>query len=94
MWRNLISGGLDRREERLEMGIGKFLRSTRTGTGRWRVFPFWYTVLALNEADVDEAHEELEYAAPVLERTVRRAAPADTYGARRHELAGRVLATL
>ena len=94
MWRNLVSGGLDRREERLEMGIGKFLRSTRTGNGRWRVFPFWYTVLALSETDLSEARAELEYAAPVLERTARRPAPVEPYGARRRELARRALATL
>ena len=94
MWRNLASGGLDRQEERLRRGIGQFLRSSRTGDGRWRVFPFWYTVLALTETAVPEARDELEYAAPVLERTARRSAPAAAHGARRHELACRALDSL
>jgi AcrR family transcriptional regulator len=94
MWRNLTSGGLDRREERLRKGVGQFLRSNRTGQGRWRAFPFWYTVLALTEVDVPEARDEIEYAAPVLERTARRGAPSDTYAKRRHELALRALSLL
>ena len=93
MWRNVISGGLDRHEERLRRGVGQFLRSSR-GERQWRTFPFWYTVLALTEMDVAEARDELEFVAPVLERTARRAAPSDTYGKRRHELALRALSAL
>ena len=94
MWRNLLSGGLDRREERLRKGVGEFLRSHRAGKGTWRVFPFWYTVLALSEMDVPEAKKELEYVAPVLERTAQRAAPRSTHGKRRHELARQALSAL
>ena len=93
MWRNLVSGGLDRHEERLRRGAGQFLRSRR-GEGRWRSFPFWYTVLALTEMDVPEARDELEFVAPALEPTARRAAPEDTYGQRRHEVASRALSVL
>jgi hypothetical protein len=91
MWRNVASGGLDRQEERLRRGVGDFLRSNRAGQGRWRMFPFWYTVLALAEMDVPEAHDELQYAAPVLERAAQRSATAGIHGARRHELARRAL---
>lgn len=94
MWRNLLSGGLDRPEERLRRGVGEFLRSNRADGARWRVFPFWYTVLALSEMDVPEARDELAFAAPVLERTVRRAVPATIHGRRRNQLAQRVLARL
>jgi hypothetical protein len=94
MWRNLASGGLDRHEERLRKGVGQFLRLKRAGQGKWRVFPFWYTVLALTEMDVPEARDELGYVAPVLERTAQRAAPASTHGKRRHELARRALESL
>jgi hypothetical protein len=91
LWRNLLAGGLDRREERLRRGVGELLRAQRAGQGRWRVFPFWYTVLALTEMDVPEAREELEYVAPVLERTAQRALPSSVHGKRRHELARRAL---
>jgi hypothetical protein len=94
LWRNLLAGGLDRQEERLRKGVGALLRQHRVGEGQWRVFPFWYTVLALSEMDLPEAREELAYAAPVLERTALRARPASGYGIRRHELAGRALAAI
>jgi hypothetical protein len=63
----------------------------RDGTGEWRRFPFWYTVLALGEMDVPEAVRELKYAAPGLEREARRAPAATMYARRRHQLAGLAL---
>jgi hypothetical protein len=93
LWRNLLSGGLDRQEERLRRGVGELLPAHRTGDGKWRVFPFWYTVLALSEMDFAEARKELAYVAPVLERTVQRPLPSSVHGRRRHELARRVLAS-
>ncbi|MEY2933638.1 MAG: hypothetical protein RL033_4387 [Pseudomonadota bacterium] len=91
LWRNLLSGGLDRREERLSKGVGQFLRAHRVVEGKWRVFPFWYTVLALVEMDLPEAREELGYVAPSLERVARRKVPAAVAGQRRWELAQRGL---
>ncbi len=91
MWRNLLSGGLERQEERLRKGVGEVLRSHRQGDGRWHRFPFWYTVLALSEVDYPEGRDELRYAAPVLERAAGRVEPKDLYGRRRHALAARAL---
>jgi hypothetical protein len=93
LWRNLLAGGLDRREERLRAGV-VHLRSMRDGQTGWRKFPFWYTVLALSEMDTAEAKRELKYAAPALERAANRAAPSAVYAARRHQLATRALSTL
>ena len=93
LWRNLLAGGLDRREERLRLGAGH-LRSMRDGRTGWRKFPFWYTVLALSEMDTAEAKRELKYAAPALERAAHRAAPSAVHAARRHELATRALRSL
>ena len=93
LWRNLLSGGLSRREERLQRGASH-LRSVRDGEEGWRRFPFWYTVLALSEMDTDEAKAELKYAAPELERTAARRAASTVYAQRRHELAARVLSRL
>lgn len=90
-WRNLLSGGLDRQEERLRRGVAEALRGMRAGQGKWRVFPFWYTVLALSEMDLPEARAELEYVAAVLEGTARRNPPSSVHGKRRHALACRVL---
>ena len=93
LWRNLLAGGLDRQEERLRLGAAH-LRSMRDGNGRWRKFPFWYTVLALSEMENAEAKSELKYAAPELTRAANRAAPSATYARRRHQLAGRALSRL
>ena len=89
LWRNLLSGSLNRREERLRRGAGH-LRSVRDGNGQWRRFPFWYTVLALSEMNAPEAVSELRHAAPVLERAVR-STPQGIYARRRRELAVRAL---
>jgi hypothetical protein len=93
LWRNLLGGGLDRREERLQRGAAH-LRTMRDGTGEWRKFPFWYTVLALTEMTTSEAARELEYAAPLLERAAARQPGPATSAERRHELAARALARL
>jgi hypothetical protein len=93
LWRNLLAGGLDRREERLRRGAAH-LRSVRDGENQWRRFPFWYTVLALSEMDNAEARTELKYAAPALERAASRAMPSAVYARRRHELATRTLNSL
>jgi hypothetical protein len=91
LWRNLLSGGLDRQEERLRKGVGQYLRAHRVEGGKWRVFPFWYTVLALAEMEIPEARAELEYVGPALERAARGAMPRDTHAGRRRDLARRAL---
>jgi hypothetical protein len=91
LWRNVLAGGLDRREERLLRGL-RHLRSQRDGAGTWRRFPFWYTVLALSEIDSAEAAKELAYVRPQLERAAARAPGSNLYAERRRELAGRALA--
>ena len=90
LWRNLLVGGLDRQEERLQHGA-LYLRAVRNGEHGWRTFPFWYTVLALSEMDGNGAAEELKYAAPMLEAAASRAAPSAVYARRRHDLAARAL---
>ena len=90
LWRNLLAGGLDRQEERLQRGAAH-LRSMRDGQSGWRRFPFWYTVLALSEMDSPEARMELKYAAPELTRTANRLVPSPGYARRRHQLAVRTL---
>jgi len=90
-WRHLAAGGLDRQEKRLANGL-KHLQAERDGQGRWRRFPFHYTVWALGEIDLPAARRELRYAAPVLERVVRRRADADEYARRRRRIAELALA--
>ncbi|MBN2083150.1 hypothetical protein JW859_13210 [bacterium] len=90
-WRHLAVGGLDLQKQRLASGL-KHLAAERDGRGRWRRFPFHYTVWALSEIDLPAARRELTYAAPVLERIVRRHADVDEYGRRRLRIAELALA--
>jgi hypothetical protein len=93
LWRHIVAGGFDRREERLRAGVGR-LKDFRDGKGRWAVFPFWYTLSALVEIDLPEALEEIRYAAPILERAVKRESPSDEFERRRCEISRRGLAKL
>jgi hypothetical protein len=41
------------------------LEKARDGRGRWKGFPYYYTVLALSEISLPEAKGELAYAGKV-----------------------------
>jgi hypothetical protein len=90
-WRNVMVGGLDRNEERLTAGMVA-LRARRSKDGRWRRFPFYYTLLALSEMDPRLALDEMRYVAPLLERYVRRRVADNTFSERRHFISERILA--
>lgn len=86
LYRNLAAGGIEEfREQRLEEGVTAIKRS-RAGTGKWYWFPFWHTVLALSEIDTPLAHDELKYAAPALERSLKVNKEESKYDTRRAEL--------
>ena len=96
MWRHLLAGGFDHKEERLERGL-TCLRDSRKGNGEWRVFPYWYTVLTLVEIDLPQAREELRYGASRLEVAAKKNPgpdPIRPWPARRAELARRALARI
>jgi hypothetical protein len=92
LWRNLLSGSLDRREERLRRGAGH-LRSARDGNGQWRRFPVLVHRPGAQRDGFPEALRELKYAAPVLERAAGTHAHG-IYARRRRELAVRALAQI
>jgi hypothetical protein len=91
LFRHLAVGGLDHSEERLVNGI-KALKSYRKGNSEWGRFPFFYTLLALNEIKLKLAIEEIRYAAPVCERYLKRPKTSNKYSIRRHDLCERILA--
>ena len=70
------------------------LRTHRDSDGRWYRFPFHYTLLALLEIDDEKATGEMAYAAPRLERLLRRHGTGDQYASRRRAVAERVLARI
>ena len=90
-WRNVMVGGLDRNEERLRAGMVA-LRAHRTDDGHWRRFPFCYTLLALSEMNLKPALDEMRYAAPLLERCVKRRVADSRFSERRHTISERILA--
>lgn len=71
LWRHLLSTGIADDCRRLEHGLAE-LRRARDGKGRWRRFPFYYTLLALSEINLPAVRDEVEYALPVIERAMRR----------------------
>ena len=50
----------------------KYLKENRKEQGRWRRFPFYYTLLAIMEIPGSQAINEIRYSAPVLERMLKR----------------------
>ena len=61
-------------------------------TGRWRRFPFYYTLLALSELDPKLSKTEVLYAAPLCERLLQRHSGRDKYSRRRKALLEKILA--
>ena len=93
LWRHLAISGLAQvnPERLLNAGVKK-LKTKRDGKGRWKVFPFYYTLLALNEIDLPAATKEMQYTASSLERLLKRFASGQKYDSRRRTLAERILA--
>jgi hypothetical protein len=71
LWRHLSASGQPDDQRRLDHGLSE-LRRCRDGEGRWRRFPFYYTLLALTEIDHPAVKEEIHYASAVMERALRR----------------------
>jgi hypothetical protein len=66
------------------------IREHRDGTGRWKRFPFYYTLLALLEVGTPAANAELAYAGPACRRVFERAS-SGAYAARRKDVLRRAL---
>jgi hypothetical protein len=82
LWRHLAAGGLDSPAPRFRNGM-RVLASLRTAGGRWKRFPFFYTLLALTELGVPEARPELRWAAPAAERSLKALRGTGRYVSRR-----------
>jgi hypothetical protein len=93
LWRHLAVGGLAEAdpERWLRVGIG-LLKSHRDGRGRWRRFPYYYTLLALSEIALPTATAEMRYAAPSCERYLKRRAARGKHAQRRRDLSELILA--
>lgn len=90
LWRHLTVGGLDNSENFIDQGI-KVLKKHRDGKGRWRRFPFYYTLLALNELEDKYANEEIHYASKACERLLNRKTKENNFSQRRQILLQKIL---
>jgi hypothetical protein len=90
VWRHLSVGGLTKSQERLAGGL-QYLREHRDGKGRWRRFPYYYTLLALSGISGPRADREIKYVAAGLERLLKRRGSGDRYDLRRRTVAERIL---
>ncbi len=91
LWRNLVVGGLGQARKRLIAGM-KVLKHYRNGAGKWRRFPFYYTLLALTEINLRTAIDEMRYAAPICEQYLKRYKAKNKYAKRRRLVVEKVLA--
>ncbi len=91
LMRYLAVGGLADSEKRLNAHIA-VLSQHRDGNGRWRCFPFYYTLLVLSETDLPAAVEERRYAALACERFLRRSQKDEVFAHRQRAVVERVLA--
>ena len=91
--RYLAAGALSDAEGRLETHL-QVLSLHRDGRGRWKRFPFYYTLLALSETTLPAAVAEMRYAAPACERSLRRWGTEGRFTARQKVLLERVLAVV
>jgi hypothetical protein len=89
-WKHLAAGGLQNGKRTLTAAM-RTLESSRDGKGRWKRFPFYYTLLALIEMDFPAARNEMRYAARACERVLKRQLKKDKISQRRHLLAERIL---
>ena len=90
-WRHLAAGGLCDADIRLEAAM-ETLSQHRIGDGRWKRFPFYYTLLALTEINNRQVLEERRYAAPICESYLNRKPKEDEISNRRRAVAERILA--
>jgi hypothetical protein len=96
LWRHLLASGQQDDTRRIENGL-KELHRYRDGKGRWKRFPFFYTLLALGEMTKPAVQDEIRYAAPVIQRSlnklVKQSAEQQTeYDRRRQNVLERALA--
>lgn len=70
-WRGLITGTMDKGEERLSKGL-EILHSLRDGKGRWRRFPYYNTLWVLGQIPLPQARKELQYAKVGMENFLKR----------------------
>lgn len=91
-WRHTWVRDFELKETYLAKGL-QSMREQRLGDGRWRIFPFFYSIYTLSELDLDAAREELKYARPAMEKSLK-LSRADIYSKRRAAIFSKVIENL
>lgn len=89
-WRYLLVSNWPDRDERIKEFL-HLLKYNRDGNGRWKHFPFYYTLMALLETRNNEAELELDYALPACEASLPFISIAEPYRQRRKSILSRCL---
>jgi hypothetical protein len=71
LWRGVTAARPRGWEEILEKGLIR-LKAARTPDGRWRGYPFYYTLLTLAEIDCAAVQQEQSHTAKTVESLLRR----------------------
>ncbi len=71
LWMNMSSGGSVMNIQFLKAGMG-YLKNQRDGAGRWKGFPYYYTLYVLNEMDQKIAKDEMNYTGECIERRLKK----------------------
>jgi hypothetical protein len=71
-WRALAAGQPEGWEDALYAGLRLLREDAGPGGGRWRRFPFYYTLLALADMPMEEAAAERSRVYPAAERALSR----------------------
>lgn len=90
LMRYLAVAKLNDAEQRLTGHIS-VLSEHRDGQGRWKRFPFYYTLLALAEIALPAAIAELRYAAPACTRALARCSEGGSLSRRRWDVVQKAL---
>jgi hypothetical protein len=91
-WRHTWVGDFEDKVSHLVKGL-HFMKNLRLGDGKWRNFPFFYAVYTLSELNLDPARDELKYARPAMERSMKKAR-SDVYSKRRVAIITTILENL
>ncbi len=93
LWRFLTVSDFKEREWQIDSGI-LHLKTMHSDDGRWHRYPFYYTLLALSDIHTDDALDEKRYAAPAIERMLRRPRAPEPFGQRREVVMRKILSQI
>ena len=71
LWLNLSSGGPYSDGQMVKAGLN-LLKRYRDNKGRWKGFPYYYVLHILNELESRLAFDEMRYAAPLIEKNLKK----------------------